>query len=82
MKTKALVFSMLLLGTLLLAVPCLAADFYVYCADGKIVVDTRVPGVYKMETKAKDVNIINKFSNQKDAETRARHAGGIGSNCK
>ena len=82
MKTKALVFSMLLLGTLLLAVPCLAADFYVYCSDGRIVVDTRVPGVYKQQTGAKNVDIVNKFSNQKDAETRAKHAGGIGSKCK
>ena len=82
MKIQVVVFAMMLFGALFLASPCLAADYYVYCSDGKIAVDSRDMGKYKMATKAKDVKLINKFSNQKDAETRAKHAGGIGGKCK
>ena len=82
MKIQAVVLTLMLLGALFIASHCWAADYYVYCSDGKIAVDSRDMGKYKMETRAKNVKMVNKFSNQKDAETRAKHAGGVGAKCK
>jgi len=82
MKTAALVFSMMLCGVLLFAAPCLAADYWVYCVKGRgTVVDTRNVPKYTFETgvKSGDVKVINKFSNQKDAELAAKNSR---SSCK
>ena len=77
MKIKALLISMTILGALLFASPCLAADaeYWVYCVKGKgMVIDTRNLTQYSYETGTypTDVRIMLKFSNQKDAETFAR----------
>ena len=76
MKIKALLISMTVLGALLLASPCLAADYWVYCVKGRgPVVDTRNLPKFTFETgiKSGDVKVINKFSNQKDAEITAKN---------
>jgi len=83
MKIQALVFSIMLLGALFLASPCLATDYYVYCVDGRILIDTRNTAKLKADNpNYKNVTVVNMFKSQKDAETRAKHAGGVGAKCK
>ena len=80
MKTTFL-FS-ILVGSLLFVSPCSAADYWVYCVKGRgTVVDTRNLPKYTFETgvKSGDVKVINKFSNQKDAELTAKNSR---SSCK
>lgn len=84
MKIQALVFSMMLLGILLFASTCLAADYYVYCAKGSILIDTRNPAQMMGSGQYSPSNLkeLIRFSNQKDAATFAQHKGGVGAKCK
>jgi hypothetical protein len=84
MKIKALFFVMMLFGALLFASSCFAEDWYVYCAGNKVIVDSRNQAKLAHEVPAykNNIKLINKFSSRKDAETRAKHAGGIGAQCK
>ena len=85
MKISALICAIALFGTLLTAAPSLASsDHYVYCARGKIIIDTRnLPqltgsGVYK----SNEIKELARFSDRGMAETMARHRGGVGAQCK
>lgn len=83
MRIKALVFSVMLLGMLCFALPCFAAgNFYVYCADGKVVIDTRDLIDFKSQTRAKDVDTKGAKLTQNEAELLARGLGGVGAKCK
>ena len=75
MKIKALVSCMVFFGALLLALPCLAADlYYVYCSQGKPVVDTRALSKFIAETGDKDARGLGRFNKLELAEKRAANA--------
>ena len=81
MKIRPLIFAMAALGVLLFATPCLAADYYVYCANGKIEVDTRDEAKMK-SARGSNVKLLSKFKNKTDADKFAKNLGGIGAMCK
>ncbi len=81
MKMKALVLTMVLLGAICLAAPCLAAEYTVYCANGKIEVDTRDEAQMK-SARGGDVKVLSKFQYKTDADNFAKKLGGVGAQCK
>ncbi len=81
MKMKALVLTMVLLGVLCLAAPCLAAEFTVYCARGKIEVDMRDEARMKAD-RGGDVKVLGKFQFKMDADNFAKKLGGVGAQCQ
>ena len=82
MKIHSLVFSMMLLGSLFLAAPCLASTEYtVYCANGKIEVDTRNEAQMK-SARGGNVKVLSKFKFKLDADKDAKKRGGIGAQCR
>ena len=80
MKNTALFLAMALFGALLIAAPCVAADYSVYCANGKIEVDTRTESEMKSARGGK-VSTLSRSSNRTDAEKYAKQRGGIGASC-
>ena len=81
MKIKTLVLSMmLLLGALVFVSPCLATDYYVYCANGKIEVDTRDEAQMK-SARGSNVKVLSKFNFKTDADNFAKKLGGVGAKC-
>jgi hypothetical protein len=82
MKIKALIIAGMLLGALCLASPCLASTVYtVYCANGKIEVDTRNEAQMK-SARGSNVKVLSKFNFKLDADNFAKKLGGIGAQCK
>ena len=80
MNNTALLLTMALFGALLVATPCVAADYSVYCANGKIEVDTRTESEMK-SARGGRVSTLSKFSSRTDADKYAKQRGGIGASC-
>ena len=57
-----------------------AADYHVYCVNGKIEVDTRDAKQMK-SARGSDPKILGKFNNKTDADKLAQKVGGIGAKC-
>ncbi|MDL2313887.1 C-type lectin domain-containing protein [Desulfovibrio sp. OttesenSCG-928-C14] len=83
MKAKFCFGLLMLFGTLLFAFPCFAADYYLYCANGRIVIDTRNisqligSGVYS----GNNIQELGKYSDPSMAQLNAQSRGGVGSAC-
>jgi len=85
MKISAFICAIALFGTLFTAAPSMASsDHYVYCARGKIIIDTRNiaqltgSGVYK----STEIKELSRASDRGMAELMARSRGGVGAQCK
>ncbi|MCR5813917.1 MAG: hypothetical protein K6G15_05460 [Desulfovibrio sp.] len=66
---------------LVLSVQLSQADqYYVYCANGKIEVDTRNPQQMK-SARGSGTYMMSSFSHRIDAEKFAKQLGGIGASC-
>ena len=72
---------MMFFGALFLALPCLAADYSVYCANGKIEIDMRTEAEMK-SARGSNVQTLGKFNNRTDADKLAKQFGGVGGKCK
>jgi len=58
-----------------------AADYYVYCTNGKIEVDTRKPEQMKSARGDSKLVTMGKFNNKTDADKLAKKLGGVGTKC-
>lgn len=83
MKTKLFLVILTLFGALFFAFPCFATDYYVYCANGKITIDTRNHpqltggGVYQ----SSNLKELARFSDPGMAKSYAQNQGGVGAAC-
>ena len=57
-----------------------AADYYVYCVNGKIEVDTRDAKQMK-SARGSEPKTLGKFNNKTDADKLAKKLGGVGAKC-
>ena len=58
-----------------------AADYYVYCANGKIEVDSREPAKMQSDRGDRKLVTMGKFNGKNDADNLAKKLGGIGAKC-
>lgn len=72
----ALFFSICIFST-----PLLAADYTVYCANGKIEVDMR-PLDQMVSARGKGTYAIAQYKYRTDADKHAKSLGGVGAACK
>ncbi|MDL2216098.1 hypothetical protein LJB81_00025 [Desulfovibrio sp. OttesenSCG-928-M14] len=83
MKTKSFLVILVLIGTLLCAFPCFATDYYLYCANGRIIIDTRNQaqllggGVYQ----SNNLQELGRYSDPSMAKLNAQSRGGVGAAC-
>ena len=68
------------LAVAFLAESSYAAKFYVYCANGKIEVDSRDPKQMQ-SARGKDTYMLSEFNYLSDANTFAKKFGGVGASC-
>lgn len=62
------------------AAPLLAANYTVYCANGKIEVDMR-PLDQMVSARGKGTYAIAEYNNRTDADKHAKSLGGVGAAC-
>ena len=62
------------------SVPLMAANYTVYCANGKIEVDMR-PLDQMISARGKGTYAIVEFNNRTDADKAAKSLGGVGASC-
>ena len=78
---KKLTSILALFGFLMLSAQlCLADQYYVYCANGKIEVDSRNPQQMK-SARGSGTYVMSSFNYRTDAEKFAKQLGGIGASC-
>ncbi|MBQ9451964.1 MAG: hypothetical protein IJU65_01545 [Desulfovibrio sp.] len=66
--------------TLLCASESMASKYYVYCANGKIEVDSRNPQQMK-SARGGSAYVMSEFNYKTDADKFAKQLGGVGAKC-
>lgn len=79
MKTLHIVAAVLALS-LFCATGAIAGKYYVYCANGKIEVDSRNPQQMK-SARGSNTYVMSEFGYKTDADKFAKQLGGVGAQC-
>ena len=79
MKNLCIALTVLALS-LFCATGAMAGKYYVYCANGKIEVDSRDPKQMQ-SARGKNTYVMSEFNYKTDADKFAKQLGGVGAKC-